>query len=152
MDLLAQTQKNIDAWRANSRVIKYAGGNLAKDLYAIYAQKAQACQFSYTTTNGKKVLMNLEAGRQRLFAMSFDPYHCIERRWGARTQEELASCKDDANKTAWYNQEQWLRYQWERKYDARMDFSLSELTGPLPSAGIAEAPNTDVVTYLRSQM
>lgn len=152
MDLLTQTQKNIDAWRANSRVIKYNGGNLAKDLYAIYAQKAQACQFSYTTTNGKKVLMNLEAGRQRLFAMSFDPYHCIERRWGARTQEELASCQDDANKTAWYNQEQWLRYQWERKYDARMDFSLSELTGPLPSAGIAEAPNTDIVTYLRSQM
>jgi hypothetical protein len=66
--------------------------------------------------------------------------------------EELATCGDDANKTAWYTQEQWLRNQWERRYDARMDYTLPELRGPLPGAGIADAPDIDIVTYLRSEL
>jgi hypothetical protein len=152
MDLLDQTKRNLAAWKKHDPTIKYNGGNLAQDLYNVYAEKAKACQFSYTTSNGKSVLMNLEAGRQRLFAMSFDPYNCIERRWGARMPEELATCGDDNNKTAWYNQEQWLRNQWERRYDARMDYSLPELTGPLPGAGITTPPDIDIVTYLRSEM
>jgi hypothetical protein len=152
MDLLDQTKRNIAAWKRHDPTIKYDGGNLAQDLYNVYADKAKNCQFSYTTSSGKSVLMNLEAGRQRLFAMSFDPYTCIERRWGARLPEELSGCGDDANKTAWYNQEQWLRNQWERRYDARMDYTLPELTGPLPGAGIANPPDVDIVTYLRSEM
>lgn len=152
MDLLDQTKRNLTAWQKRDATIKYNGGNLAQDLYNVYAEKAKACQFSYTTSNGKSVLMNLEAGRQRLFAMSFDPYHCIERRWGARLPEELASCGDDANKTAWYTQEQWLRNQWERRYDARMDYGLQDLTGPKPGAGIEAAPDVDIISYLRSQM
>ncbi len=152
MDVLEQTKRNIDLYKKGDRTIRYAGTNLAQDLYDIYAKKAMACQFSYKTTSGKTVMMNLEAGRQRLFDMSFDPYHCIELRWGARIPEELASCQDDSNKRQWYDQERWLRNQWERRYDARMDYSLPELRGPLPGAGIADTPDVDIVSYLRSQM
>lgn len=150
-DLLAQTKSNVERYKKRDPVIKYNGGNLAADLFNVYAQQAQACQFSYTTTNGQTVKMNLEAARQRLFAMSFDPYHCIERRWGARMDQELASCTDDANKTAWYNAEKWLRYQTERRYDARMDYSLDQLTGPLNGVGVEAPPDVDIVGYLKSQ-
>lgn len=151
MDLLQSTKSNIEKFKKRDPSIRYNGGNLAQDLFNVYAQKAQACQFSYTTTSGRTVMMNLEAARQRLFAMSFDPYHCIELRWGARIPQELASCQDDANKRAWYDREQWLRNQWERRYDARMDYSLEQLTGPLPGVGIAAPPDVDIVSYLKSQ-
>lgn len=150
MDLLATTKSNIERYNRRDPAIRYSGGNLAQDLFAIYAKKATACQFSYVTSSGRTVLMNLEAARQRLFDMSFDPYHCIERRWGARIPQELASCADDTNKKAWYDREQWLRNQWERRYDARMDYALEQLTGPLPGAGIASPPDIDIVGYLKS--
>ena len=96
--------------------------------------------------------MNLEAARQRLFAMSFDPYHCIELRWGARIQQELASCSDDRNKKSWYTQQQWLRNQSDRRYDVRMDFTLNELNGPKDGAGELQAPDVDIISYLKSQL
>lgn len=151
VDLLAQTKSNLERFKRRDPTIKYNGGNLAKDLLRAYSERAQACQFSYTTSNGRTVRMNLEAARLRLFKMSFDPYHCIELRWGATSAEELSSCGDDANKRAWYTQQQWLRNQSERRYDARMDFSLSELTGPLPNVGVATPPDIDIVGYLKSQ-
>ena len=151
MDLLQQTKSNIERYNRRDPSIKYSGGNLADDLFKVYAQKAQACQFSYTTTNGLTVKMNLEAARQRLFAMSFDPYHCIEHRWGARLPQELAACTDDQNKRDWYRQQQWLRNQHERNYEARMDYSLYELTGPMPGGvGTANPPDVDIVGYLKS--
>lgn len=149
-DLLATTKSNIERYNKRDPAIKYNGGNLAQDLLVVYAERAKACTFSYTTSAGKTVMMNLEAGRQRLWDMSFDPYHCIELRWGARVAGELASCQDDANKRAWYAAEKWLRYQSERKYDARMDYSLNELKGPLPSAGVASPEDIDIVGYLKS--
>ncbi|MGZ3826431.1 MAG: hypothetical protein ACXVCR_15835, partial [Bdellovibrio sp.] len=129
MDLLAETKSNLERYSKQDVAINYYGGNLAKDLFDVYARKAQECQFEYKTSNNTTVRMNLEAARQRLFNMSFDPYHCVELRWGARIDQELSSCQDSAEKRQWYENEKWLRYQNERRYDARMDYSLRELTG-----------------------
>lgn len=150
VDLLEQTKANIEAYKKNDPSIKYIGGNLPRDLFETYANKAKACQFSYTTTNNLTVTLNLEAARQRLFNMSFDPYHCVESRWGARMDGEMNACPDDNNKKAWYEKEKWLRYQIERRYDARMDFSLDQLVGPYPGAGVATPPDVDIVGYLKS--
>ncbi|WP_413575006.1 hypothetical protein ACLVWU_12180 [Bdellovibrio sp. HCB290] len=153
MDILAQSQKAIQKWRARDRTIRYNGGNLAKDLFAVYSQEATLCKFSYTTSNGDTLLMNLEAARQRLFNMSFDPYHCPEMRWGARMPKELASCTDDQNKKAWFDAQRWLRNQTERRYDVRMDYTLEQLgRGPKPGVGTETAPSIDIVGYLKSQM
>lgn len=152
MDLLETTKSNIDRFKKYDRTIRYSGGNLAKDLYEVYKERAQACQFTYKTSNGRPVVMNLEAARQRLFDMSFDPYHCIELRWGARVKGELNSCPDDANKRAWYAKQTWLRNQWERNYEARMDFTLNQLNGPMPGVGIANPPDIDIVSFLKSKM
>jgi hypothetical protein len=120
-------------------------------MLATYTSETKACQFSYRNTAGRSVTLDIEDLRLRLFDISFDPYHCVEYRWGAKDPQELASCRDNDNKKAWYSQERWLRYQWERRYDAKMDYSLAELTGPLPGAGIANPPDVDIVKYLSSE-
>jgi hypothetical protein len=73
--------------------------------------------------------VTLELGdvASRLFALDFDPYHCIERRWGATNPEELASCKDSELKTRWYKAEQVLRNQIDAGYVARQAISLNEM-------------------------
>ncbi|MGE5085647.1 MAG: hypothetical protein ACM3MG_05055 [Bacillota bacterium] len=148
MDVLNQSKNLIQGYKSRDPQIVYNGRDLAGDMLKVYQSEARACQISYTNSNGNPVTMNLDDARKRLFDMSFDPYHCPELRWGASSSQELASCRDDANKRAWYNQERWLRNQWERRYDVRMDFSLPELNGPKPGAGIANPPDVDIVKYL----
>lgn len=151
MELLTQSQSLIQRYKAGDPTIVYSGRNLALDLLKTYQVEARACQISYVNSSGRPVTMDLDQARQRIFDMSFDPYHCAELRWGARNPQELASCRDNDNKKAWYAQERWLRNQWERRYDVRMDFSLEELKGPMPGAGIATPPNVDIVKFLGSQ-
>ena len=71
--------------------------------------------------------MTLNDVAGRLFALGFDPYHCIERRWGASSAEELASCKDSEVKTRWHKAEQVLRNQVDAGYVARQAISLNEM-------------------------
>ncbi|NUN06557.1 MAG: hypothetical protein HUU57_12445 [Bdellovibrio sp.] len=151
MDLLAQSRQLIKRQRAHDPGIIYNGGNLAADLLSVYENEARACQFAYRNSQGQSVPLNIETARTRLFDLSFDPYHCVELRWGASSAQELAACQGDENKMEWYRRERWLRYQWERRYDARMDFSLEELTGPKPGAGIAQPPDIDLIRYLNSE-
>ncbi|HWU42828.1 MAG TPA: hypothetical protein VN132_05290, partial [Bdellovibrio sp.] len=152
MELLSQSKDYIARQKAKDPTIVYKGKNLAKDLLAAYQKGSRACRFSYVTTSGLTVNLNLEELRRRLFTISFDPYHCVELRWGATDPKELSSCHDDDVKRAWYDHEKWLRFQWERQFQERMDYSLDELTGPLPGAGIAEPPDVDIEGYLRTQI
>ncbi len=152
MELLAQARSYIERHKAGDSTIVYKGKNLPKDLLAAYDNGAKACEISYTTSSGIVVKMNLDEARRRLFDISFDPYHCIELRWGATDSKELSSCHDDPTKRSWYDREKWLRYQWERQFELRMDYSLEELTGPLPGAGIAAPPDVDLEKFLRAQM
>ena len=45
---------------------------------------------------------------QRAYAISFDPYDCIELRWGAG-EAERATCQQSQKKLRWYEAEQRLR-------------------------------------------
>lgn len=129
----------------NNVRLSYSGNDLAGDLRKTYQAASKRCLISYRQSNGHSVSLTFEEARQRLFAMSFDPYHCPERRWGA-SGTELASCPDGAVKAAWYEAEQALRNQIERTYDVRMDFTLEELRGS--SLGQAAPPDTNVEGYL----
>lgn len=151
MDLISQAKQMVARWQSGDPTLVYSGSNLPADLLRTYEQETRGCQFSYTTSSGGAVTLNSEDARRRVFDMSFDPYHCVELRWGAISPQELSSCRDTPNKREWYRREKWLRYQWERRYDARMDYSLEELTGPKPGAGIANPPDIDIVGYLNSQ-
>jgi hypothetical protein len=132
----------------HDKKVSYKGRNLAADMLAIYDAHASQCRITYTRSNGSKVTFGYEEARRRLFAMSFDPYHCPERRWGATSPAELSTCPDSALKTEWYQAEQSLRNQIDRAYDARMDFDLTELKSPGPGKGVASAPDIDVRAFL----
>ncbi len=143
-------QRFVNMYRTGDAKLVYRGQNLVDDLIATYDREAGACQIVYTRTDGSKVTLPYEEARRRLFALSCDPYQCIERRWGASDPGELATCPDGENKRDWYAAEQRLRNQIERTYDADMEFSLSELAAHEPGTGVAAPPDIDVRAYLVS--
>nr|MBA2590362.1 hypothetical protein [Alphaproteobacteria bacterium] len=119
-------QRFLGLWRARDSRLVYAGSDLVGDMARVHAQAAQACSIVYVRSDGTNVGLGYEEARRRLFRMSFDPYQCVERRWGA-VAPELDSCRDGRLKRRWYDAEQSLRNQIDRTYDARMDFSLDGL-------------------------
>ena len=149
-ELRDQVQRFVELYRAGDPRLVYKGYDLVGDLIAAYDQQAAACKLGYLRSDGSPVALSYEEARRRLFLMSFDPYQCLERRWGATARQELATCKDGANKRAWYASEQNLRNQLDRTYDARMDFTLEQLAVPGPGKGVAAAPDIDARTYLLS--
>ena len=130
--------------------LDYAGADLARDLKGVYAEEAGACSVAYTASDGSERVLSFEEARQRVFDFSFDPYHCPELRWGARSPAELATCPDGDVKHAWYDAQQRLRNQTERTYDVRMGFSLAELRAGAPGSGWDAPPETDAMAALRA--
>jgi hypothetical protein len=124
--------------------LAYRGDNLRQDLWDAYSKEAQACAITYQRSDGSKQTLSFEEIRGRLFKLSFDPYHCIERRWGADQAKELSTCRDGPRKRRWYAAEQRLRNQLDRTYDVVMGFSLSELERKVPGSGVDAPPDVDV--------
>lgn len=142
--------KAMDAPRLN-----YKGTDIAGDMLKAYDEESAACVTEYRTTDGRRIALSIDEVSRRLFKLSFDPYQCIERRWGATDPAELASCPDDPQKTRWYEAEQNLRNQIDRTYDVEMDHAVDQLErGPYgleSGRGVATAPEVDVKTWLESQ-
>ena len=149
-ELRDQTARFVRLYVAGDQRLVYRGSNLAADLLRVYDQAAAACRITYTRSDGSQVSFGYEEARRRLFRLSFDPYQCVEHRWGADTPAELATCKDGAVKRGWYAAEQNLRNQIDRTYEARMDFTLDELKTPGAGKGVAAPPEIDVRAYLMS--
>lgn len=131
--------------RKDTKHLASLNSDLPDALLKAYRQASESCAIIYRKSDGSSMSLSFEEARQRLFTMSFDPYHCPERRWGASDTDELASCREGPGKESWYAAEQPLRNQIERSYDARMDFTLQDLQRQ--KATVAP-PDTDVVGYL----
>jgi hypothetical protein len=148
-----QIERLVNEHRLGSKRVIYEGKNLIADLLAAYDQEALACSINYSRTDGVSTALGYEEVRKRLFLISFDPYHCVERRWGAYAPAELASCRDGADKTAWYQAEQYLRNQIDRTYEARMDHGLAALRSPGGEGkGVPVAPDVDLRAYLAREL
>jgi hypothetical protein len=129
--------------------LDYAGNNLRGELRTVYLEEAASCTFGYTKSDGSRVELDFHELGRRLFQLSFDPYHCIERRWGATDPSELASCLDSAEKRDWYDGEQRLRNQIVRAYDKRMDFTLAQLQQRVAGSGVDQPPEISVLDLLQ---
>ena len=134
----------IGMFALHSHLLQYSGSDLRADLKTIYKEEASACTFAYTKTDGTQQKLSFEQAMRRLFKMSFDPYQCVELRWGADTPEELASCPDAADKRAWYQAEDRLRNQLTRTYGEPMGWTLAQLQNQVADIGITDAPDVDV--------
>lgn len=146
-DLIDQADGYRKKIAANDPTVVYSGSDLFAELKQVYQSESSSCQISYTNSVGQAVSLNLEQVRTRLFALSFDPYHCPELRWGAQGQE-LSTCADGQEKRTWYAREQRLRNQHIRRYDIRMDMNLSELAEPTANNGVSTPIDIDVVQFL----
>ena len=144
-ELRDSVQRFLTLWQAHDPRLVYAGSDLADDMLEVYDRAASACRIGYVRSDGSRVTFGYEEARRRLFRLSFDPYHCIELRWGADGSER-ATCRDGALKRRWYDAEQRLRNQIERSYEARMDFSLDELESG--RGGVPAPPDTDARAIL----
>ena len=114
--------------RTDLSKISYSGNNLYVDMLKAHDSIAATCSLSYKKSNGDVHAVSYTETIQRLYKMSFDPYHCVELRWGASSAAELATCATNTGeKLAWYKAEQRLRNSHDRKYDQRMGWSLAEL-------------------------
>jgi hypothetical protein len=105
-----------------------AGGPAyARQLAAAFLQQyqtlSQQLSVSYINSIGRRVLLSFDDISTRLFDLSFDPYHSIEYRWGAKG-EELASSPDDQTKRRFYQLEYRLRNQLERVYNQPTPLSM----------------------------
>jgi hypothetical protein len=149
-ELREQTERFIRMYQAGDSKLVYKGKDLAADLLATYDREANACHLTYARSDNTPVTLSYEEMRRRLFLMSFDPYHCVERRWGATDANELSTCHEGALKEAWYAVEQNLRNQVDRTYEVEMDFTLDELRTPGPGKGPAAPPDIDTRAYLVS--
>jgi hypothetical protein len=147
-ELRDEVARFLELSAAGSKRLAYAGSNLRSDLRDVYVTEAKACMLAYTRSNGSAQQMSLLDVTRRLPYLSFDPYHCVERRWGARDREELASCTDSAEKADWYAAEQRLRNQIDRFYDVRMNFSLADLRRRAPGSGVDQPPDFGVLELL----
>lgn len=130
--------------------LDYAGDDLRGDLRRVYLQETAACKFNYTKSDGRSVELDFSELARRLFKLSFDPYQCIERRWGASAPDELATCADAVDKREWYDAERRLRNQISRTYDTRMDFFLSQMQQRAPGSGVDDPPEIGVIELLQT--
>jgi hypothetical protein len=137
----------IQLWINRDPRIVYDGNFLKQDLERAYAQQSKACTITYLSSDKRPVPMTFDDMVHRLFRMSFDPYDCIEYRWGANG-DEAKSCTDGDAKRRWYDAEQRLRNQPDRTYDIAMGFSADELEKHRQGTGIDQPPEIDVKSLI----
>jgi hypothetical protein len=121
---------------------------LFKEYQRIWDEHADntLCKFIYKRSDGTEVELNLNDVQDRLFDISFDPYHCAELRWGARPDSkhekargEFATCPEAPRKLFWYKEEQRLRNRTSRLVGK----------GTATHRGPVEPPDLDVPALLK---
>lgn len=124
-DLFLRTVGWIKMAETGDPRLEYRGDGpaLARELIDLYDRLNQQMRIQYINSAGQPVVLSFHDVAVRLFDLSFDPYHSIERRWGAKGAE-LATARDDAVKVRFYEQERRLRNQLERLYNVPTGLNL----------------------------
>ena len=123
----------------NNIFLNYSGENLVPELREIYLNKSQSCQVHVN----QNTIINLDFILKNLFALSFDPYHCPELRWGIINSE---TCPNNSNKVAWYEAEQGLRNRIDRDYSIKTNYEVDSLSNA--PASQVEKPDLDYAQLL----
>jgi len=128
--IFAQSHKDLaemlDLWRKRDPRIVYDGLDLKGDLQKLYASETQSCVVTYLNSAKQPVSLNFDMLVKRIYAMSFDPYDCVEHRWGA-TGAEASTCNDSEDKQRWYEAEQGYRDRLDPDATVHTGYGLAEL-------------------------
>ena len=100
--------QSVEAVARGSHPYIFSGtaSQLVRQYVEIWQDSSERLRISYANSAGTAVSLTLADIMDRLFKISFDPYHCPELRWGD-TQSTV--CQDGTVKRDWYNKEQRLR-------------------------------------------
>lgn len=128
LDLQKNANERYNQWLRNDLGdLEYKGSDLKKDFLRAFHKVNIQCSVSYKGSDSRRVDLSYELAIRRLFRMSFDPYHCPELRWGATHPSELAACRDDGTKRAWYDAEQRVRNHLSRDWASNAPITLQDL-------------------------
>jgi hypothetical protein len=109
-DLVNDAVSNFKLAKSAAGAMTFAGSaqDYVSRLRQIVAGANANCAIAYTNSVGEKVSLSLNEVTKRLNRLSFDPYMCPEKSWGA-TGSELSTCQDQDNNSDWYNSERYMR-------------------------------------------
>ena len=88
----------ISQWLNRDPRVVYDGLDLKRDLLATYGRQSAACTITILSSDKRPVRLTFDDISHRLFDMSFDPYNCVELRWGG----DGMGCPDQAGKRRYY--------------------------------------------------
>jgi hypothetical protein len=127
--MIENSRKYMTKLASRDQFFEYSGSQaqLKADLIKIYNNEAATCEITYKNSKGEPITLGLGVALKRLTSMSFDPYFCPERRWGAAYRSEMVSCADDTQKAEWYQFQQFLRNATERDPNEVMGWTLQDL-------------------------
>jgi hypothetical protein len=97
-------------WLNRDPRIAYDGLDLKRDLLEAYDRQSQECAVTYLSSDKHPVTLHFDDIARRLFAMSFDPYNCVELRWG----DDGSGCPDQAGKRRYYAMQERQRHEIDR--------------------------------------
>ena len=127
LDIPAAAKNWVDRYLEHDSLIQYSGTDLKQDIIKTYLDSVLNCKITYINSVGKPVKLGLETLLGRMTQLSYDPYACPERRWGATSKSELNSCADDQEKAEWHLLQQFLRNATEKDTSGVHGWSLSGL-------------------------
>jgi hypothetical protein len=118
---------------------KGSSAQLGAEYKSHWQSFAKSCSISYTNSKGAAKALTIADIETRVYDLSFDPYHCVELRWGAKG-DELASCPSNSGSFA-------KRYSDERRQRNAID---REYGNPTPFTFGPETPEEISVSKLVS--
>ncbi|MGE3757135.1 MAG: hypothetical protein AB7H97_05225 [Pseudobdellovibrionaceae bacterium] len=146
-DLIAKVRTYYARLQSGDSNIEYQGNGLKVDLIKAYQKVNYKCQLSYANSKGQPIPLTIENVNSRLYGLSFSPFHCPERRWGA-TGSELRTCTDDSNKERWYIAQQFLRDTLLRDPSQVMGWSLMDLENGAAPQSTEQRPDLNLKSFL----
>ncbi len=151
LGIVADSKSFLERYAAGDPEISYSGANLKADLMKAFVRAAKTCVIRYHQSNGQlSHPIALPELLMRSTRLSFNPYDCPERRWGASDPAELRQCTNDAMKERWYKAMQPLRNTIEKDETANMSFTLGELEANPSLLGPKDEPVMDIENRLRA--
>ena len=90
-----------------------------------YQEITDSCLLNIKNGQGRDLSLRLNDVVEKVYQMSFDPYHCVEWRWGVI--KETKNCSLRSNKFDWYQAQQGLRQIIAPDYSLFTGYTLREL-------------------------
>ena len=122
----------IGQWLQRDPRIVYDGQFLQRDLMAAYQRQSRACAITFLASDKTPVTLSFDDIAHRLFALSFDPYNCVELRWGG----DSAACPDQSGKRRYYAAEDAARHLIDRDTGETAgpgDVDIQDLIAAMPA-------------------